>query len=241
MPDLNALLALALVGVYVLDSAHFLAIGDAVLVTRRQRLRAVSFGSSFELAGRRPHFPNPLTPFWPELRILWTSSLLDAREPNAATSEMLALLRLTRPISLLASVSGLFIALVGPVALAAGREVLFVVAAGVSFLFVAAACVMLTVRRRALGINWPQFVSMVFVALVCLPCAANLGRAVARHRSWTVRAADIPALGFDATAGDQNKQRVTAFLSQVRGLFPEGTSEYSALTNQLTLLERPRR
>ena len=241
MPGLEVLLALALVGVYLLDSAQFLAIGDAVLVTRRECLRQVSFGSSFELGGRRPYLPNPVTPFWPELRIQWTSGSLRSTKPHVATSEMQALLTATKPISRLAALAGLFIVLVAPVALVVGSQALFVTSAGISFILALAACCLLSVRREAVKLSWLQVVTMSLVALVCLPCAANLGRAASRHHCWTLAASDIPALGFNVSEGEQIKHRVSAFLSQVRRLFPEDTSEYGALTRQINLLERPQR
>ena len=238
---MEVLLAFGLVGVYLLDSAQFLAIGDGVLITRGERLRQVSFGWSFELAGRRPYLPNPLTPFWPELRIQWTSRFPSNTNPDVATSEMQALVTVTRPISRLAALAGSFIVLVAPVALAVGSEGLFVTSAGISFVLALAACCMLSVRREAVGLSWLQVITMSLVALVCLPCAANLGRAASRHHCWTLAASDIPALGFNVSESDQIKHRVSAFLSQVRRLFPEDTSEYGALTKQINLLERPQR
>jgi hypothetical protein len=238
MTDLQALLTLALVGVYLLDSAHFLSIGDALLITRGERLRQVSFGWSFELGGRRPFLPNPLTPFWPALCIQWTSGLCRNTVPEVATSEMLAFVKVTRPISRLAALAGLFIVLIAPVVLAAGSETLFVASAAIAFLFAVAACCVLSARRKSLGLNWSQVISMSLVALLCLPCAANLGRAVSKQHCWTLAASDIPALGFSVNAREQIRYRVSAFLSQVRRLFPEETREHCALTSQMRLLER---
>src|SRR5215831_17845748 len=168
MPPLEAVLALALIGVYLLDSVHFLSIGDAVLVTRRERLRQVTFGWSFELAGRRPYLANPLSPFWPELRIQWTSGSVGSTKPDVATSEMLALLRATKPISRLATVAGVFILLIAPVVLAVGREELFLASAGLSFVLALAACCMLGARRKSVGLSWSQVISLSLVALLCL-------------------------------------------------------------------------
>jgi len=240
MPRLEAVLALALLGVYLLDSVHFLSIGDAVLVTRSERLLQVTFGWPFELAGRRPYLANPLSPFWPELRILWTSSAVGNTKPDVAIPQMLALLRATKPISRLAALAGVFIVLIAPVVLVVGREELFLASAGLSFVLALAACCMLGARRKAVGLTWSQVISLSLVALLCLPCAANLGRAVAGRHSWTLAASDIPALGFSVTDGRQIQCRVSAFLSQVRRLFPEDTTEYGALTNQINLLGKPR-
>lgn len=240
MPDLRVLLALALVGIYLVDSLHLLSIGDAVLVTRQGRLKYVSFGWPFELAGRRPYLPNPFTPFRPPLRIQWTSTADEGRKtaPGAATIEMRSLLELTRPISALGSLAGFSIVLVAPALLAAGEELLFVAAAGVALLFALAACGILIARRKSLALGGFQVLSMSLVAVLCLPCAANLGRAIARHRSWTLTVSDIPALGFDTPNGEHNQRRVAGFLAQVRRLFPEDTSEYRALSDQLLRLEK---
>jgi len=242
MPNLEMLLAFAIVGVYLVDSARFLSIGDAVVITRRERIRQVSFGWSFELAGRRPYLPNPLTPFWPELRIQWTSSSpADMIKPDVAKSEMFDLLKGTRPICWLATLAGFFIVLVAPVVLTVGSEVLFITAAATAFLLALAACCMLGARRESLRLSWLQVISLTLVALLCLPCAANLGRAVLMHRCWTLVASDVPALAFNTNEGDKISQRVSAFLAAVRRLFPEDTTEYSALTSQIGLLEKAQR
>ena len=240
MPDSQVLLALALVAIYLLDSAQWLSVGDAVLMTRGERLRRVSFGYAFELAGRRPFVPNPFTPFWPALRIQWTSASPGVA-PAAATAEMIAYLNATRQISRVAALAGLVIVLLAPALLAAGNAGLFVVAAGLAFVLALSACTLMVVRRKALGLSPYQVASLAVVALLCLPCAGNLGRAVLMQRSWTLTVSDIPSLGFDAAAGDSIRGAVSAFLSQVRRLFPEGTAEFNALTSQMRLLEGARR
>src|SRR5207248_4918101 len=101
----ETLLALALVAVYVADSAHFLAIGEALIRTRSGRIAGLSFGWPFELAGRRPFIPNPLTPFWPELRLVWTPSSAGGAGPaEAVSAEMRAHLAAVRPVAWIARV-----------------------------------------------------------------------------------------------------------------------------------------
>jgi hypothetical protein len=239
MPDTELLLALALVGVYLLDSMQFLPIGELALLNRRGRLRQVSFGSSFELAGRRPYLPNPFTPFWPALRVQWTSGARDTLPPAVASSEMQAFMERLRPISRLAGLSGLPILLVAPVALAVHGETLFIVSAAVSFALALAACCALAMRRTSVGLSASQAVSVSLVALICLPCAANMARAVAKLRVWTLAVSDLPALGFGGSEADQVRQRVAAFLGQILRLFPAGTPEHGALLSQMSLLERP--
>src|SRR5262252_2248647 len=59
---LETLLAAGLIAVYLVDSASFLALGEAVIVTRAGTLRHLASGSALELGGRRPFRPNPLAP-----------------------------------------------------------------------------------------------------------------------------------------------------------------------------------
>src|SRR5215472_6835970 len=95
------LLAAALLGIYLLDSVHFMRVGEAVVSTRDASLTGLSFGSSFELGGRRPYLPNPLTPWRPELRIDWSASSRGPT-PEQATAEMRQHLRVVRPVARLA-------------------------------------------------------------------------------------------------------------------------------------------
>lgn len=236
MPDPQVVLALALVAIYLIDCVQLLSVGDAVVITRGARLRQVSFGSSFELAGRRPYVANPFTPFWPALRLQWTSTSSGAA-PAAATAEMIAFLGATRQIGRVAAFAGLGIVLLAPVLLAGGNEPLFLLMAAISFVLALSACALTVARRRVLGLTWAQVASLAVVALLCLPCAANLGRAIARQRCWTLPVSDIPALGFDAGQGESIRRAVARFLTQIRRLFPEGTPEFYALTNQMQLLE----
>ena len=234
----EALLALALVAVYVIDSAHFLCIGEALIRTRAGRPRALSFGWPFELAGRRPFIPNPLTPFWPELRVQWTTASHGGTGAvEAVPLQMRAHLAAVRPIAWIASACAVLIVLVAPLALSLGQEQLFVAAALLTLALSAAACTLVAWRRRELGLAGLPLYSTILVALVCLPCAANLGRAVAAQRRWSVAAAELPALGFDGIHVAAMRARVREALAAARRLLADDSAAYSALSEQLRLLE----
>jgi hypothetical protein len=233
----EALLALALVAVYLVDSAHFLCIGEALIRTRAGRPVALTFGSPFELAGRRPFVPNPLTPFWPELRVEWTTSSQGGRATEAVTAEMRAHLAAVRPIAWIASACALLIVLIAPLALGLGQQPLFVAAALLSLLLSAVACVFIAWRRRELGLAGLELCSTILVALVCLPCAGNLGRSVASHRRWSVAGAELPALGFDEAQAAAARTRAREALGAARRLMAEDSAAYSALGEQLRRLE----
>lgn len=119
------LLAAGLIAIYLFDSVRFLQIGESVVSTRGESLRGLFFGSSFELGGRRPYLPNPLTPWWPELRVDWTTSSRGSK-PEQITTEMRQHLRIVQPIARFASMCAALVAVVAPVALVRGDEGIFV-------------------------------------------------------------------------------------------------------------------
>ena len=234
----ETLLALALVAVYVVDSAHFLSIGEALIRTRAGTPLVLSFGWPFELAGRRPFIPNPLTPFRPELRVQWTTaSPGGSGAAEAVAVEMRAHLAAVRPIAWMATACATLIVAVAPLALSLGEEALFVAAALLALALSAAACTLIALRRRALGLAGVQLYSTILVAIVCLPCAANLARAIAAHRRWSVAAAELPALGFDPARLPAIRSRVREALDAARRIVDDDSPAHSALTEQLRLLE----
>src|SRR2546430_8851890 len=91
----------------------------------RSSLRRLSFGSSFELGGRRPYLPNPLTPWWPELLVDWTTSARGPM-PEQITTEMRQHLRMVQPIAWFATLCAGLVAVVAPLALVRGDERVFV-------------------------------------------------------------------------------------------------------------------
>jgi hypothetical protein len=233
----EALLALALVAVYLVDSAQFLCVGEALIRTRAGRTLALSFGWSFELGGRRPFIPNPLTPFWPELRLEWSaSSQGGSGVADAVSAEMRAHLAAVRPMAWIAGGCALLIVLIAPLALSLGQERLFVAAALLTFALSAAGCALLARRSRELGLAGRELYSTILVALVCLPCAANLGRAIAAHHRWSLAAAELPALGFDPMQAAAARERAREALVAARRLMAEDSAAHSALGEQLRRL-----
>ena len=232
----ETLLALALVAVYVADSAHFLAIGEALIRTRSGRTAGLSFGWPFELAGRRPFIPNPLTPFWPELRLVWTPSSAGGAA-EAVSAEMRAHLAAVRPVAWIASVCAALIGVVAPLALTLGDEPLFVAATLLCLALSAAACALTASRRKQLRLTGLPLFSTILVALVCLPCAGNLARSVAAQRRWSVAAAELPALGFEGTPAAPLRAQLQEALGAARRVLPQDSAAHSALSEQLRRLE----
>ncbi|TLY75956.1 MAG: hypothetical protein E6K43_03885 [Gammaproteobacteria bacterium] len=236
MPTSEGLLALALPAVYLFDSAHFLCVGEAVISTRIGFVRGLSLGWSFELGGRRPYVPNPLTPFWPELRVQWATSRGAGSASEDVKIEMSRHLGAVRALGWISGVCGFLLILVAPLALALGQQRLFVAAAILCFLLSGAGCTLVCIRRKDLQLTRWQVCSTFIMALVCLPCAANLARAVSTHRRWTLAASDLPALGFDANGVAMIRQSLKEALASAQRYLPENSREHQVLSEELRKL-----
>jgi hypothetical protein len=230
-------LASALVAIYICDSAHFLYIGEAVIATRIGSLRLLSFGSSFEVGGRRPYLPNPFVPWWPELRVQWDMSGLSRTAPEQVAAEMKSRLRALEPIGWLSSACMVLIVIVAPIALVTGQERAFVTAAFLCFVIAAVACFVLLRRRSVLGLSVWQAISLIAVAMVCLPCSGNLARAAANQRCWTLPASELPSLGFDAARIPGIERELRDLLARTQRLLSEDSAEYRLVGAQLKLVE----
>lgn len=222
--------------VYLFDSAHFLRIGEAVVMTRRGSLRQLSFGSAFELGGRRPFLPNPFAPLWPELRIEWDLSGQCRTTPAEVKAEMESWLRMLRPIGWLSALCAILIVVVAPIALVTGSEQAFVTAAMLCVVSAAVACCAVLYRRRNLGLSAWQTVSVIVVAMVCLPCSGNLARTLAMQKRWTLPASELPSLGFDAARIPDIEGRLQEILARAQRFWSEDSVEYRLVGAQLKLV-----
>lgn len=237
LPYTRQLLALALVSLYLVDSVHWLSLGEAVVITRRSSLRRLSCGSGFELGGRRPWLPNPVTPFWPELRVLWLTrpggvvdSAETARQMRAWT-EGLALTGVFSAVCAAAVVAG------APLALLAGREDVFLGCVLLGLLSTLTAAGFLYVRRQGLGLTRVQWLSLTLTAVACLPLSANLARAVARTRSWTLPAHGLAELELTGSDAQQTRAQLLPVMRAAQRYLPEDGALAAALADELRQLE----
>ena len=222
--------------VYLFDSAQFLRIGEAIVLTRHGSLRHLSFGSSFELGGRRPFLPNPFVPLWPELRVEWDMSGRCQATPEQVRAEMESRLRALRPIGRLSALCAILIVIVAPLALLTGSERAFVIAALLCVISAAIACCVVLYRRKHLGLSAWQTFALIAVGMVCLPCAGNLARAVAIQKRWTLPASELSLLGFDTIRIPGIEVRLREMLARTQRLLPEESAEHRLVVAQLKLV-----
>jgi hypothetical protein len=235
--ETQQLLALALIAVYLLDSMHWLRLGETVVITRRGALRRLSLGSAFELGGRRPFLPNPFTPFWPELRAGWTMRPggLDARQASQEMAARAASLAITGTCS---GVSAAAIVVGAPLAMLAHHDDAFLGCALVSVLATLTGSAFLYRRREALGLSMLQWVSMTLIALICLPCSANLARAAGRARSWSLPPLTLSQLTLTGADPAHTRGQLREALRAAQRYVEEDSAEARGLAEQLQLLEK---
>lgn len=233
MPPLEVFLPVALPVIYLVDSVHFLSIGEAAITTRVASIRGLSCGARFELGGRRLLLPNPLTPFWPELRLEWITSCRARYGVNHMQDEMDRCLRAARPIGHIGAVCALLMIIIAPLALLLGEEKWFVASAALSFVLTVAACVLAGVRRRDLGLTRSQAWSSMLVALVCPPCAPNLARGLLLHRRWILAPSEILTLGFNEDRREVIRQTLEVALTDALRFVPEEGTEHTIISEQL--------
>lgn len=231
------LLAIGLVGVYLLDSMHFLRIGEALVLARGAQLAGLSFGGSFELGGRRPYLPNPLMPCRAEFRVTWDTSGGATDDARLVGEEMRKHLRTVRAVGWIGTVCALAIVLAAPLALALGQEPVFLAAVALSVVAAAVESVLIAVRRRALGLSALQVCSLAFVAIVCLPCSPNLARAVTAQRKWTLAARDLAQLGFDEQRSSAIRTQILGALASAKRYVAEESAEFKVIDAQIRELE----
>lgn len=232
----ETLLALGLIAVYLFDSMHFLRIGEAVVVTGRARLLGLSFGSGFELGGRRPFLPNPLTPFWPELRLDWVNGRGGEGMAHNCGDEMRARASALRWVGVFSGVCTASIVIGAPVALFAGAQWLFILCVGLCLACELVAAGLLFRVRKRLGMGLGQWLSLALIGLICLPCAGNLARAAAKARCWTLPAYRIAQLQLGDCEGEALRAQVREALLRARRFVDEESPEFHGLSEQLRLL-----
>ena len=232
----ETLLALGLIAVYLFDSMHFLRIGEAVVVARRAGLHSLSFGSGFEFGGRRPFLPNPLTPFWPELRLDWVNGASGAEAARNCSDEMRDRASALGWVGVFSGACAASMVIGAPVALFVGAQWVFIACVGLCLACELVAAGLLLRARRQLGLGFGQWLSLALIGLICLPCAGNLARAAARARCWTLPAYQIAQLQLADFATEALRTQVREALLRARRFVDEESPEFHGLTEQLRLL-----
>jgi hypothetical protein len=179
LPSVEVLAMALIAGLYLQDALILLYDNEAVLESHGARGYRIRFGArGFQLAGRNPVLPNPLTPWRMALRLAWQPPDVPAAQAAAAgtlTPESVRAALRVPSWGLLPIAAGLFLGIPLCLYFDAGwtpfLSVLAVMYAATLFVL---AC--LWRARTRLRLATGNLAALTFEALVCLPCALNVLR-----------------------------------------------------------------
>jgi hypothetical protein len=181
LPEAEVLLVIALLALYLQDSALLLHF-DEVLVEGDGRGWRVSTGTGLELRGRFLSIPNPLLPMRTRLPASW----LHAGGAEQDTPRGLARhARMLWPLRLGCTLTGVVLLGVMPWLLLGSRDPLQLLAALASaWLLIIAMLAYLAMRRATLQMSRRQLAGLAAEALLCPPHAINLYRRLCAMRGF---------------------------------------------------------
>ena len=180
-PSAELLLAIALVALYVQDSASLLHFDD-VLVAGTRRGWHVSTGSDLELRGRFLFVPNVLLPAGTLFRSNW---LQPAAGPDEDPDALASFAKRLWPIRIGCMFAGAAILVMLPALLLTSRDPLWMLGAVcLAYLWIIAMLTMLFVQRKALGLTGFKFAALVTESILCPPHAVNLYRRMCALRGF---------------------------------------------------------
>jgi hypothetical protein len=240
--EVERVLALALVLVYVLDATRPLRPSEALVEGLRAGRWRVSFGLvGFELGGRRLCWPNLLRPDRASAVVAWALAEDLEREVPASVRwdpQQLWAIRPARRLGRLCLLSFALVVIAAPILLANGRTQLFALSILLAVLVSVVSGMYLVWHAEEFALKRTNAFGLALIAVVCLPCAPNLLRAALARPALTV---SLPAfaragaddhaweafrlrfarvLGVEAaylTPGSPAHRRTQAVLSEMRG------------------------
>lgn len=233
----DALLELALVGLYVMDSARLLYADEFVYLEVGGRWKPGGLGPSVELMGRNLWVPNPLIPGHVVLRLCWPGNA--GHEEPGELASLYALVRALNPLRYLTV--GLFsLLIVGvPIALSRyGSDLAVMALVSLVYLTILAMLVVSYRRRRVLDLSGAAFAKIAFDSLVCPPLALNL---VPKLSSRSAVRTDALIVGRHLLDTGGYQDLLTALskrLERELGGETEGTDRHSALEVHRLRLEQ---
>jgi hypothetical protein len=179
----EVLLVVAMLGLYLYDSARLLHANEGVLAATLGGRWSLHFGAQhYTLRGKEPFLPNPLLPHRPVFPMRWKQQLAAAAAPAQRWTpppfgpyKVLAPCVWLMALALFGLVPAGLFSRYGNVAVAAGI-LLFYLAALAALAYV-------WFKRRVLKLTSRQVAALAFEALTCPPFALNL----VRHISWAAR------------------------------------------------------
>lgn len=182
----EALLVVAMIGLYLYDSAQLLYSNEGVLAATLGGRWSLHFGAEhYTLHGKQPFLPNPLLPHRPVFLMQWKQQVAAAAVPHRHWTpppfgpyKLLAPLIWLMALALFGMIPAGLFSRFGNTAIAAGLLLFYASA------LLALVCVWF--KRRTLQLSARQVGALAFESLTCPPFALNL----IRHISLSARPAE---------------------------------------------------
>lgn len=204
------LLAVGVVGFYLVDSTMLLYANELVYLHNRGRWSFVTAPSQWQVAGRYLHLPNLFTPQQATFRVNWSASAARESHEQAGATEQ-QLLATVDSLRYLVQLLALLLLIVVPVTLViAGTGMAFLLALGLVYAVIIALLVKVYLRREVFQLSGWSFAKLAFDSLACAPLALNLVRKLTLRRTLTGDPISFAQTRFDAATFS----RLAAMLSQ---------------------------
>ena len=181
-PSSEILIVLGVVGFYLYDSAMLLYSNEFVLIEAHGAWTFRYPQGDWQLLGRTPYLPNPLTPYAAIFRVSWSpSNLGEQHQEDPKLQEFTSALNPLRYIVVV-----LLVLLVGELPLLLlhfGVNLGVLVLVGVVYLTIIAMLLIVFLRRRVLQLSSRACGALAVELLACAPFAINTLRRIAVSRS----------------------------------------------------------
>jgi hypothetical protein len=230
LPSVEVLAMALVIGLYLQDTLVLLYDNEAVLEEAGGRGYRVRFGAhGFQLAGRNPFLPNPLTPWRAAFRLAWHVRPLPAPTPGAVTPELARAALRGATWGLPPIAAGLFIGLPLCLYFDAGWPP-FLSLVGLMYAAAVFVLVWLWRQRMRLSLGKGTLALLTFESLVCLPCALN----VLRKATGRIRIeADLLEVARPRVSAGELRQTTEQILRRIDESIESaenGSPEWQALT-----------
>lgn len=193
----EVLLVLGTIGLYLFDSAMLLYTNELVFAETNGRWIFACPGSHWQLLGKNPYLPNPLTPDDLLFRVYWSAS--EPSEHRESQDVLQHFIRALTPLRYMVSVL-LMLLLIGlPLVLfrfGTGLELLILL--GAIYLIITVILVQTYRRREVLGLSGKAFAGLAFDSLACAPFALNIVRKITLQHSLVGDPISFAHKTFDA-------------------------------------------
>ena len=197
MPSFEALLVVGIVGFYLYDSAMLLYSNELVYVKTLGRWSFVKPATHWQLMGRFPHVPNPLTPNQFMLRVIWNRE--SSPVPENLMAELQEFTQVLKPLHYLTVLLLATLLFSLPIVLLRwGTGTIFMALVLLSYLNVVIMLMFVYRKRDALRITGKTFRGLAFESLACVPFAINLVRKISLQYPFRGGAIEFAQQAFSA-------------------------------------------